>query len=235
MASTVPVCQITSAGLAAAKAGPQRFHHFGGGAARLHVGRHLDRDARQLFGKRALQPRRIGIFGAVRPRQKTRSRRRPPGCRAAWRRARGRHAAAGNRARSVAAATRHSAGCSASRQRRRRPAPAMPASMQHAPRHASPPAKPGLAAGGRGPGPRRSTRLYHETKAATATIMTMPETLTMIVHQQPVGHFGEDEMAGKGQEHAEAEGFQRMLPAHDRRPEAPAISTPASRAARTTP
>ena len=70
MASTVPVCQIISAGLAAANAGPKRFHHLGGGAPRLHVGRHLDGDARQLLGERLLQPRRISVLDAVRPRQK---------------------------------------------------------------------------------------------------------------------------------------------------------------------
>ena len=101
--------------------------------------------------------------------------------------------------------------------------------------HASPPAKPGLAAGGRGPGPRRSTLLYHEISAAAATMMAMPAMLTHDLHQQPVGHFGDHEMAGEGQEHAEAEDLQRMLAAQDRRPAATAIAAPASRAARTGP
>src|SRR5262249_44787827 len=44
-------------------------------------------------------------------------------------------------------------------------------------RHASPPTYPGVAAGGRGPDPR-STRLYHESSAAAATIMPIPARLT---------------------------------------------------------
>src|SRR5579862_1933463 len=48
------------------------------------------------------------------------------------------------------------------------------------PRHASPPANSGLAAGGRGPGPRLSTPLYHVISAAKPTMMAMPAMLTAI-------------------------------------------------------
>src|SRR6185503_4562829 len=37
------------------------------------------------------------------------------------------------------------------------------------------------------------------------------------MHRQPVGYFGEHEMVGEGEEHAETEDRQRMLAAEDRR------------------
>src|SRR5262245_32882368 len=48
------------------------------------------------------------------------------------------------------------------------------------PPHTPLPAKPGVTAGGRGPDPRRSIFLYHESRWAAATMMAMPPTLTAI-------------------------------------------------------
>ena len=65
-------------------------------------------------------------------------------------------------------------------------------------------------------------------------MMAMPTSADRDMREHAIGNLGENEVAGKGQKHAETKGLQRMLAANDRRPEDPAISAPASRAARTT-
>ena len=77
--------------------------------------------------------------------------------------------------------------------------------------------------------------LIPRDQPAAAIIMRMPNALTRTCIQNAPDTSTMAKWAGERQKHAEAEDFQRMLAAHDRRPQPSAISGPASRAARTAP
>ena len=62
-----------------------------------------------------------------------------------------------------------------------------------------------------------ATCLYHEISHATPHMMRIPQRLTKRMQCRTAAAFGQDEMAGEGQEHAEAEDLQRMLAAQDQR------------------
>src|SRR6185437_12346106 len=156
----------------------QGLNHLGSRALGLHVCRNLDFYTTQVVGERLLQPRRISILRAARSRQLRRAGTDNKDveflggeCARNLRQRKTRHGQMGGNT-AFGRMLGRILGPSRSRQHQQR---------QHneAPLHASPPAKPGLAAGGRGPPPFRSACLYHEINAATPTMIVIPAMLTM--------------------------------------------------------
>src|SRR5262245_10473197 len=159
--------------LCGCETGRQGLDHFGSGAARFDVSGDLNLHALQLIGECLLQSRRVCVLRSVISGQLGRAGTDDKNVQFLVRdRALDfRERIAGFGEMRCNAAVRGKLGPCRPRQHQQ-------CQQKHIPPHASPPANPGRAAGGRGPPLCRSACLYHESMAAIATMIAIPATLT---------------------------------------------------------